>query len=81
MFSCGQLLLSLSKYFPQHKLPENLFATTDAKAALLGADYCLHAVPVQVFCLFGIHHDLFSYVVTVYLLLQAVLLHSHVVNK
>ncbi|XP_071723252.1 glycerol-3-phosphate dehydrogenase [NAD(+)] 2, chloroplastic-like [Rutidosis leptorrhynchoides] len=35
------------KYFPQHKLPENVLATTDAKAALLGADYCLHAVPVQ----------------------------------
>jgi glycerol-3-phosphate dehydrogenase len=25
-----------------------VIATTDAKAALLGADYCLHAVPVQV---------------------------------
>ncbi|KAJ4977580.1 hypothetical protein NE237_008360 [Protea cynaroides] len=35
------------KYFPQYKLPENLIATTDAKAALLGADFCLHAVPVQ----------------------------------
>lgn len=35
------------KYFPEHKLPENVIATTDAKAALLGADYCLHAVPVQ----------------------------------
>ncbi|KAF4380080.1 hypothetical protein F8388_018204 [Cannabis sativa] len=35
------------KYFPKHKLPENLIATTDAKVALLGADYCLHAVPVQ----------------------------------
>ncbi|CAN6565273.1 unnamed protein product [Malus baccata var. baccata] len=35
------------KYFPEHKLPENIIATTDAKAALLGADYCFHAVPVQ----------------------------------
>ncbi|KAK9282919.1 hypothetical protein L1049_011144 [Liquidambar formosana] len=35
------------KYFPEHKLPENVIATTDAKGALLGADYCLHAVPVQ----------------------------------
>ncbi|XP_059456359.1 glycerol-3-phosphate dehydrogenase [NAD(+)] 2, chloroplastic isoform X3 [Corylus avellana] len=34
-------------YFPEHRLPENVIATTDAKAALLGADYCLHAVPVQ----------------------------------
>ncbi|XP_024026038.1 glycerol-3-phosphate dehydrogenase [NAD(+)] 2, chloroplastic [Morus notabilis] len=35
------------KYFPKHKLPQNVVATSDAKAALLGADYCLHAVPVQ----------------------------------
>ncbi|XP_055831343.1 glycerol-3-phosphate dehydrogenase [NAD(+)] 2, chloroplastic isoform X3 [Solanum dulcamara] len=35
------------KYFPQHELPKNVIATTDAKAALLGADFCLHAVPVQ----------------------------------
>lgn len=35
------------KYFPNHKLPENLTATTDAKASLQGADFCLHAVPVQ----------------------------------
>ncbi|KAF8402475.1 hypothetical protein HHK36_010560 [Tetracentron sinense] len=35
------------KYFPEHKLPENVVATTDAKTALLGADFCLHAVPVQ----------------------------------
>lgn len=35
------------KYFPNHKLPENLIATTDAKAALQGSDFCLHAVPVQ----------------------------------
>ncbi|XP_043723272.1 glycerol-3-phosphate dehydrogenase [NAD(+)] 2, chloroplastic isoform X2 [Telopea speciosissima] len=35
------------KYFPEYKLPENLVATTDVSAALLGADFCLHAVPVQ----------------------------------
>ncbi|KAL3837825.1 hypothetical protein ACJIZ3_022416 [Penstemon smallii] len=35
------------KYFPTHKLPENVIATTDAKSALLGADFCFHAVPVQ----------------------------------
>ncbi|XP_021758239.1 glycerol-3-phosphate dehydrogenase [NAD(+)] 2, chloroplastic-like isoform X1 [Chenopodium quinoa] len=35
------------KYFPNHKLPKNLIATTDAKSALQGADFCLHAVPVQ----------------------------------
>lgn len=35
------------KYFPQHELPKNVIATTDAKAALLGADFCFHAVPVQ----------------------------------
>ncbi|XP_022890986.1 glycerol-3-phosphate dehydrogenase [NAD(+)] 2, chloroplastic isoform X2 [Olea europaea var. sylvestris] len=35
------------KYFPEHKLPENVIATTDAKAALLCADFCFHAVPVQ----------------------------------
>ncbi|XP_027332926.1 glycerol-3-phosphate dehydrogenase [NAD(+)] 2, chloroplastic isoform X2 [Abrus precatorius] len=35
------------KYFPDHRLPENVVATIDAKSALLGADYCLHAVPVQ----------------------------------
>lgn len=37
-----------SKYFPAHKLPENVVATTDARAALQGADFCFHAVPVQV---------------------------------
>lgn len=37
-----------SKYFPECKLPENIIATTKAKDALLGADFCLHAVPVQV---------------------------------
>ncbi|KAI9186155.1 hypothetical protein LWI28_014219 [Acer negundo] len=35
------------RYFPAHKLPDNVIATTDAKVALLGADYCLHSVPVQ----------------------------------
>lgn len=35
------------KYFPEHQLPGNVTATTDAKAALLGADFCFHAVPVQ----------------------------------
>ncbi|KAK4750136.1 hypothetical protein SAY87_027585 [Trapa incisa] len=35
------------KYFPEHKLPENVIASTDPKSALLNADYCLHAVPVQ----------------------------------
>ncbi|CAK9157546.1 unnamed protein product [Ilex paraguariensis] len=35
------------KYFPEHILPENVTATADAKAALLGADFCLHAIPVQ----------------------------------
>ncbi|CAK8537773.1 unnamed protein product [Lathyrus sativus] len=34
-------------YFPDHTLPENVIATTDAKSALSDADYCLHAVPVQ----------------------------------
>ncbi|KAL3682526.1 hypothetical protein R1sor_000548 [Riccia sorocarpa] len=36
-----------SKYFPRHKLPVNVKATTDPKAALEGAEYCIHAVPVQ----------------------------------
>ncbi|XP_042067524.1 glycerol-3-phosphate dehydrogenase [NAD(+)] 2, chloroplastic-like [Salvia splendens] len=35
------------KYFPTHKLPENVVATTDAREALQGADFCFHAVPVQ----------------------------------
>ncbi|GLJ49575.1 hypothetical protein SUGI_1051470 [Cryptomeria japonica] len=35
------------KYLPNHRLPENIIATTDAKAALQGADFCIHAVPVQ----------------------------------
>ncbi|XP_050208916.1 glycerol-3-phosphate dehydrogenase [NAD(+)] 2, chloroplastic [Mercurialis annua] len=40
------------KYFPEHMLPHNVIATTDPKTALLGADYCLHAVPVQFSSLF-----------------------------
>ncbi|XP_073124611.1 glycerol-3-phosphate dehydrogenase [NAD(+)] 2, chloroplastic isoform X2 [Henckelia pumila] len=40
------------KYFPGHKLPENIIATTDVKDALLGADFCFHAVPVQFSALF-----------------------------
>ncbi|GJZ06636.1 glycerol-3-phosphate dehydrogenase [NAD(+)] 2, chloroplastic isoform X1 [Tanacetum coccineum] len=36
------------KYFPDHKLPDNVIATADAKTAFTGADYYLHAVPVQV---------------------------------
>lgn len=35
------------KYFPEYLLPENVIAMTDAKAALDGADFCFHAVPVQ----------------------------------
>ncbi|KAK1321680.1 hypothetical protein QJS10_CPA03g00923 [Acorus calamus] len=35
------------KYLPEYKLPENIIATTDAKDAMKGADFCLHAVPVQ----------------------------------
>ncbi|OWM69868.1 glycerol-3-phosphate dehydrogenase [NAD(+)] 2, chloroplastic isoform X2 [Punica granatum] len=35
------------KYFPEHKLPDNVIASTDPKSALSDADYCLHAVPVQ----------------------------------
>lgn len=46
---------SFSKYFPTHKLPENVIATTNAREALQGADFCFHAVPVQVvtFLLYG----------------------------
>ncbi|KAI3762524.1 hypothetical protein L1987_52954 [Smallanthus sonchifolius] len=40
------------KYFPDHKLPENVIATMDAKTAFTGADFCLHAVPVQFSCSF-----------------------------
>lgn len=46
---CWRIYSVFSRYFPEQKLPENVIATTDAKTALLGADYCLHAVPVQVF--------------------------------
>ncbi|WVZ62490.1 hypothetical protein U9M48_012238 [Paspalum notatum var. saurae] len=35
------------KYLPDHILPENIVATTSAAAALAGADFCFHAVPVQ----------------------------------
>ncbi|WOL05444.1 glycerol-3-phosphate dehydrogenase [Canna indica] len=35
------------KYSPEYKLPENIVATTSSKDALVGANFCLHAVPVQ----------------------------------
>ncbi|CAL5079322.1 unnamed protein product [Urochloa decumbens] len=35
------------KYLPEHRLPENIVATTSAADALAGADFCFHAVPVQ----------------------------------
>ncbi|KAG0562818.1 hypothetical protein KC19_9G173600 [Ceratodon purpureus] len=35
------------KYFPRHQLPTNVTATTDPKAALEDAQYCIHAIPVQ----------------------------------
>ncbi|KAG8100266.1 hypothetical protein GUJ93_ZPchr0013g37969 [Zizania palustris] len=35
------------KYLPDHRLPENITATTSASDALSGADFCFHAVPVQ----------------------------------
>lgn len=38
-----------SKYLSEHRLPENIVATTSAADALAGADFCFHAVPVQVF--------------------------------
>ncbi|KAK1284753.1 hypothetical protein QJS10_CPB21g01631 [Acorus calamus] len=40
------------KYLPEYKLPENIIATTNAKDAMKGADFCLHAVPVQFSSLF-----------------------------
>ncbi|KAM1062132.1 hypothetical protein ACFXTH_026568 [Malus domestica] len=48
--SVGQVgvLTFLGLHGPRFALPENIIATTDAEAALLGADYCFHAVPVQV---------------------------------
>lgn len=44
------ILLSLhcSKYLSEYSLPENIVATTSASEALAGADFCFHAVPVQV---------------------------------
>jgi glycerol-3-phosphate dehydrogenase (NAD+) len=36
-----------SRYLPGIPLPHNLTATTDAAVALRGAQYALHAVPVQ----------------------------------
>ncbi|KAK3014939.1 hypothetical protein RJ639_009955, partial [Escallonia herrerae] len=39
------------KYFPE-SIPENVVATTDAETTLRGADFCLHAVPVQFSSLF-----------------------------
>lgn len=35
------------KYLSEHRLPENIVATTSAADALAGADFCFHAVPVQ----------------------------------
>lgn len=35
------------KFFPNHVLPANVRATTDPREALDGAQYCIHAVPVQ----------------------------------
>ncbi|KAL6595129.1 hypothetical protein ACP70R_048232 [Stipagrostis hirtigluma subsp. patula] len=35
------------KYLPEHRLPDNIVATTSATDALAGADFCFHAVPVQ----------------------------------
>ncbi|TVU39966.1 hypothetical protein EJB05_13410, partial [Eragrostis curvula] len=35
------------KYLTEHRLPENIVATTSATDALAGADFCFHAVPVQ----------------------------------
>ncbi|KAK0579267.1 hypothetical protein LWI29_023679 [Acer saccharum] len=46
-FHVVYLLFHDQSVLPRTKLPDNVIATTDAKVALLGADYCLHAVPVQ----------------------------------
>lgn len=35
------------RYFPDHVLPPNVRATLDAREALDGAQFCVHAVPVQ----------------------------------
>ena len=37
-----------SKYLSEHKLSENIVATS-AVDTLAGADFCFHAIPVQVF--------------------------------
>ena len=37
-----------SRYFPNHLLPNNVRATMDPKEAIEGAQYAIHAVPVQV---------------------------------
>ena len=36
-----------TRYLPDHDLPHNLRATTDAEDAISGADLAVHAVPVQ----------------------------------
>ena len=36
-----------TRYLPKHTLPPNVRATTDAAAAIAGAAYIVHAVPVQ----------------------------------
>lgn len=36
-----------ARYLPRHTLPDNVRATNDAKEAIVGADYIVHAVPVQ----------------------------------
>ena len=36
-----------AKYLPQYELPDSVRATTDPAAALAGADFIIHAVPVQ----------------------------------
>ena len=36
-----------AKYLPSHALPPNVRATSDAAEALTGADYIVHAIPVQ----------------------------------
>ncbi|KAL4568162.1 hypothetical protein LXL04_023768 [Taraxacum kok-saghyz] len=37
----GPILRRSCKHFPDHKLPENVIATTDAKTAFSNADFCL----------------------------------------
>ena len=36
-----------ARYLPKHTLPPNVRATTDAAEAIGGADYIVHAIPVQ----------------------------------